>query len=76
MSNIEELSQLTLNELKELSLLVYEAVKILNDGRKKLSELNLEGREIALTLELLSSTLTAAEMRFNEMSFNNNNNNN
>lgn len=61
MSNREELSRLSLEELKELGMLVHKAARILNNDSKKLSELNLEGREIALQMELISVTVTAQE---------------
>lgn len=62
MSNREELSRLSLEELKELGMLVHKAARILNKDGKKLSELNLEGSDMALQMELLSVTVTAAEM--------------
>lgn len=62
MSTREELNQLTINELQELSNLINKAAKIINDERKKFSELSKEGREIALSLELLSATITVAEI--------------
>ena len=62
MSNREELSRLSSEELKELGMLVHKAARILNNDSKKLSELNIEGRDIALQMELLSVTVTAAEM--------------
>lgn len=38
MSNREELSRLSLEELKELGMLVHKAARILNNDSKKLSE--------------------------------------
>ena len=62
MSNREELSRLSLEELKELGMLVHKAARILNEDLEGLAALNLAGRDMALQMELLSVTVTAAEM--------------